>query len=59
MDRIYRLTVRITLVAAVVLAVVTTATAVSFGLPQMTVWVVLAVVTGVYARHRLTQITRA
>ena len=58
MDRIYRLTMHTTLVASVLLAVVTVATAVSLGLPQLTVWVVVAVGSALYARHQLARFSR-
>jgi hypothetical protein len=49
----YELTVRTTLVLAGLLALVTIVTAVSLGIPQLTLWVALAAASGFYARRQL------
>ena len=53
MDRAYRVSVRAALAMSAVLMVVTTATAVGLGIPQLLVWNVPAAAIGLYSRQRL------
>ena len=53
MDRASRLTAQVTLVVAITLAVIATATALTIDAPRLLVWVGLAAAAGFYARRTI------